>query len=322
MRILAVAHDPGGANAVAAETAELRARGVDVAAIAKGPAQNQFRRQNVEFTPFHDGLVEVFLDRGVDLLLTGNSAVDPLERTATLLAAARGIRSVALVDYWLHHDQRFLVGKERVLPDFMVAIDEQCRREMMAHGLPAERIQTLGQPYFSVLLSRAREHGGRTAAVRRLLFASESGQTATLALAATLRAVAAWAHPIDLVVRFHPRETERGSRLAELQRSGCQFRVDDAFDPLETARTCDAVIGVSSMILIETGLMGVPTASFGFDAPALIEYGLCVRLASEQDIATFLKAPRTALADERFLAAQRDASVRVADFCMSLAHGS
>jgi hypothetical protein len=95
--------------------------------------------------------------------------------------------------------------------------------------------------------------------------------------------------------------------------------VDEAFDPLETARESDAVIGVSSMILIETSLIGVPTASFGFDAPALFEYGLCVPLASEDDIAAFLQAPWASRANEQFLAAQRGAAVRIADFCLELA---
>jgi hypothetical protein len=324
MRILAVAHDPGGANAVAAETAALRARGVDVIAIAKGLAENQFRRLAVEFVPFHPEAVDAVLAGNVDLVLTGTSVADSLDRDATAAARARGIPSVTLIDYWMNHDTRFGVARppKEVLPDYLIAIDERCRRQMVSEGLPDERTHVLGQPYFSVLLARAAGRTGGPGPVERLLYASESGAAATRALDTLLRALGSLESPVELIVRFHPREGERADRLDRLRRAGCPFVVDESFDPLETARAADAVIGVSSMILIETSLLGVPTAAFGGDVRALADYGLSVPLASEEDVIAFLQAPRLSAPDAAFLARQRDAAERVAEFCVAVARGS
>ena len=318
LRVVAAAHDPGAANAVAAVVRVLRANGAAVTAVAKGPAEAQFRRASVEFTPFADGLIERTVDGSVGLVLTGTSVADAVDRTAIQIAARYRVPSVTLVDYWTNHDLRFMGAGGVILPDYVIAIDEMCRDALLGDGIPLERIRVLGQPYFSALLAE-RSAGVATRPVDRLLFASQPGTIAADALSALIRALESIARPVQLVIRFHPRETERDDRLAQLVAAKLAFTVDSAANPLDTARSVDAVIGVSSMILIETSLLGVPTAGFRSDVPALERYELCERLSSEADIRAFLDEPRRLEPDERFLEGQRHAADRIAAFCLDVA---
>lgn len=318
MRVLAATHDPGAANAVAAVVRVLRARGVEVIAIAKGPAEAQFRRAGVEFTAFAQGAIERTISAGIDLVLTGTSVVDAVDRAATRFAATWRVPTVALVDYWTNHDLRFSAADGVVLPDHVIAIDELCRRALIGDGMPPERIHVLGQPYFSLLLAERRP-AMAPVPVRRLLFASQPGPIAADALAAVIRALGSIARPIELVVRFHPRETEREARLTQLAAAGCPFTVDTAVNPLDTACRVDAIIGISSMILIETSLLGVPTAGFQSDVPALAHYGLCEALSGDADVRAFLEGPGRVQPDEHFLEGQRQAADRVAAFCIDTA---
>jgi hypothetical protein len=321
---LVAAHDPGGANAVAAVTALLRSQGIDVLALTKGPARRQFELQHVPSVEASDGALAAMVQSPVSIVITGTSEQHSFEREAVLAARRSGIPSVAIVDYWMKHRQRFRAADGTwVLPDHVVAIDEMCRAQMLAEGVPEARIHVLGQPYFSVLLRRSMQIDARNSPARRVLFVSEPGAVAAEALDATLEGLASLPRPLELTIRFHPRESERGDRLHRISRAGLGFTVDDAPDPLTTVCNSDAVIGVTSMLLIESSLVGVPTAGFGGDVRALMEYGLCTPMSSAQDVAAFVTAPRCSAADGEFLAAQREAADRVAAFCVGVAvrHG-
>src|SRR5204863_9659747 len=100
-RVTAVAHDPGGANAVAATVAALRARGDTVEAFAKGPAVRQFAQLAVACTPVlaEEGALAA-APLPADLLLAGTSADDRFELDAVAAASARRIPTLAVLDYW------------------------------------------------------------------------------------------------------------------------------------------------------------------------------------------------------------------------------
>jgi hypothetical protein len=317
--ILAVAHDPGGANAVAATVRVLRERGRRVRALMRGPALSQLARLGVECEPAPSTDVPV---EGASLVLVGTSAGDWLERSAIARARAAGVPSLALIDYWVHYRARFThpaapQGELAYLPDWLAAIDGACRDGMLAEGLPAERIRVLGQPYFGWLVARRATARAPSDAHGRFLFASEPGERAVLALERLALALPAGAR---LLVRRHPREPRRDELLTALAGRGVATEIDTTPDPLATARACDAVLGLSSTLLIETTLAGVPTATLAPELqPRLIELGLAVPLATDTELARFLAAPALGQISEHFLATQRGADERCADACEAMA---
>lgn len=290
--VLAVAHDPGGANAVACTVAELRARGCSVGVVARGPARRQFERLRVEV----DGS-DVSFD-GVRVVVCGSSVHDGIEREAIATAAELHVPTVSLIDYWSNFRARY----ER-LPDVLVAIDAACFAGMVADGIPRARIQTLGQPYFGWLIEQ-RLPPRSAGPVRRLLVASEPGTESPQALAAVARLRAS--RPLDVTVRFHPREQQRCLDL--------EMAIDSNLDPMTTLREHDGVLGLTSTFLVESALQGVPTASWG-RPEMLLRYGL-VQPVDELTLADFLDDPRRPVIADAFIESQRGAAARVAEFVL------
>lgn len=62
---------------------------------------------------------------GAEMLLSGTSLVSGLEHQAREQAAARGLRSVAVVDHWTHYAARFQRDGHRVMPDEIWVCDAE-----------------------------------------------------------------------------------------------------------------------------------------------------------------------------------------------------
>ncbi len=290
---------------------------MDVLALAKGPAEAQFRRLGVEHVPWAPAFSG---GRRWDLLLTGTSQVDPVELDSLDVARRAGTPSVALVDYWANYRCRFLrPDRSFVLPDQIVAIDDLCRQEMEADGLPPDRIHVLGQPYFGLLVESALPARRTKEPAARILFASDAEPETQPALAILLRVLASWSRPAEILLRFHPRETERRDRESLLAGAGVPWRIDEALDPLESARAVDVVVGASSSMLIECSLSGIPTAGFAARIPAFRHHRLVVSVNDVDELEAFLRSPLASRPSADFLAQQVGAATRVADLCASVA---
>jgi len=330
MRIAAVAHDPGGANAVAAVIAALGAADVAIDAHAKGPAARRLAEMGVACHAFEGDHTQVVSELDADLLLAGTSATDCFELDAISAFAARGLPTLAVLDYPANYAQRFRRGARDgfVAPDFVVTLDETSADAMVSLGISADRILPLGQPYLGWLLRRdarrqtTRHHQGQ----RRILFASQPDAHELEALRLVVASLAELDRRPELTLRFHPRQTERTASLAYLADAGIDAIVDDQTPTLACLEAHDVVLGITSMILIEAALLGRPTASVlagEVDDPlAAIRPGLIPALRSSAEVRRFLEASPRPPATSPFRRAQRDADRRVARLCRALAHTS
>jgi hypothetical protein len=328
MRIAAVTHDPGGANAVAAVIAALGAADVAIDAHAKGPAARRLAEMGVACHAFEGDHAQVVSALDADLLLTGTSATDCFELDAISAFAARGLPTLAVLDYPANYAQRFHRAAREgfVAPDFVATLDEASAAAMVASGISADRILPLGQPYLGWLLRRARRRQTTPVRRRRILFASQPDAHELDALRLVVASLAELERRPALTLRFHPRQTERMTSLAYLANAGIDAVVDDQTPTLACLEAHDVVLGITSTILIEAALLGRPTASVlsgEVDDPlAAIRPGLIPALRSTREVRDFLEASPRPRATSPFTRAQRDADRRVAHLCLALAHTS
>jgi hypothetical protein len=158
--IIAVAGDPGGANALAPVLETLwRDRTARVSALAYRQALALWRKRNLpceelaEATTLEE--ISLLLDRSRPaLLLAGTSAnsVD-LEKLFIFVTREKGVPSLALLDFWSNYALRFAdaEGRLRYLPDRIAVMDEQARSEMQTAGFDSQRLVITGQPAFDDL---------------------------------------------------------------------------------------------------------------------------------------------------------------------------
>jgi hypothetical protein len=326
MKAIAISYEPGGANAVAATVAVLRSLGVEVAAYAKGFAIRQFQRLSVDCQPVGNEPPTFLASLTGDILLLGTSEYcDPLEREAVLWAQQRQIPSIAIMDYWANYRLRFQSRTEPelepIFPDLFTAIDERCAEGMVADGLPPDRIHILGQPYFAWLIDRQKNKKSPVETVQNIMFASQPGANEIEILKILLEVLASYTTFNQLLVRFHPIQESCCQSIELLERSGLPFAIDDSTDVLTTLQQQDKVLGITSIVLIEAALMGVPAGSLTIgveDTLMTNRLSLTMPLTSPEQLQAFLFENKNQSCSHDFIEQQRGADERVAKFCYNL----
>ncbi|MEI6207375.1 MAG: hypothetical protein WCP20_11365 [Desulfuromonadales bacterium] len=306
-RVLIFSRDPGGTNTVIPLVAPLRERGCTVYVFGKDTALEKFRLAGIgavdicSYLPDLTSLSlrQLLIDELPDIVVTGTSADDVTEKQLWSVAAELRIPSMAILDQWANYGirfseygvseiERYTASKQHTyLPDRIVAMDDYAKREMIAEGLPGERIIVCGQPYFETLFA-SRQNSDEMARLNEVyalsdkdfvvVFASEPmtqtyGTSAVRhwgyneltifeGLVSTLENLAREsARRVTLIIRPHPKENR--DNFLDLVK-GCdalQWRIDTDFHPWTLISRADLVCGMSSIFLVEAVILGTPAMS-------------------------------------------------------------
>jgi hypothetical protein len=271
-RLLFAAHDPGGANLLLAVMAAARAAGHRLSLVPAGPAETIWRAAGEAGVEVVNG-AGVVLDRLAPDLVVTATGFGGYERHLWLSARERGIGSVALIDAWTNLRRRFFdPDGDDAQPDVLGVIDEAMRDEIIVEDWCRSRLCVTGQPHLQAMtrrLERARQ--GRRPAERPILaFFSEPvrqdhggvdilGYDQFTAADAILAGLAG-APPLTLLVQPHPRENPddwRDWRAAKGGDGTATIVIGDGAAETVLAG-CDAVLGVTTMVLVEAALAGIP----------------------------------------------------------------
>lgn len=269
-----------------------------------------------------------------DVIVTGTSEDDMTEKYLWRAAAILRIPSVAILDYWTNYTLRFsrnISGLSKLtkrvvwyLPDRICVMDKVAYNDMLAEGFPKSKLFVTGNPYLDSYLTTHALTSSRKRILRSrfgfkkstvlITFVSEPlvtlysnkaervlGYDEKSIFEHVFNAVRSCVadrpdQDIVLIVRPHPKD-KRGiweTRLAHRQ-SAFQIIQDRTIASWEMAQLSDVVIGMSSMFLLETTLLGVPVMSvqiglkkedpcilnrIGKNSPVLSYEDLVVRLKS------------------------------------------
>jgi hypothetical protein len=284
--IVVVTGDPGGANALAPVVSRLRDEGrVDLHSLVYREARSVWTKRALPFEALPESRegfdpASALRERGAQLLLTGTS-YNPVEWEKRFILAARslGLPSIALVDAWVNYRLRFSDdhGRLAFVPDLVAVMDEAARAEAIAEGLDAHRLVVTGR-FTPERRAQIRRDLGVPPDGRLVMFASQPialllgtdasnplfpGYTERTVLGGLAKALESIARrhpaPLTLAVRPHVRENAAELRLPEAR--GVRAVLAAAVDSRELALAADLVTGMSSVVLMETALLGRPTVS-------------------------------------------------------------
>lgn len=230
-----------------------------------------------------------------DLCLLGSSRGLTLEKLVIQEARLRGIPTVVVVDHWADHVERFSHPEEETLlsylPDQITVMDALTKSALEALGIAPEVIHITGQPYFDDLaLQRRSRSATLTAKLRQTLGIPSNHRVVTLAseptesdhlevnkdpdqIDSTERMIAEnvrdvlWdichANSLEctLLVKLHPRE-EKSPIEPQEESTAPRIQILRETSPREVMLASDLIVGMKTMFIIESGLMGIPTISF------------------------------------------------------------
>lgn len=290
-----IAGDAGGANALWPIFTPLRERrmALQLSGYAQAPGLWQDRGETVRELSPGTSVVEaetMLQESGAALLLTGTSLNGVnLERRFILGARRIGLPSLALLDYWSNYAPRFSSNGTDLdcLPDRIAIMDTQARDEMRAAEFPEALLTVTGQPLFDDLARDREAVTPESRAVTRQALGVQEGERLVLFVSQPLREVygaegaPGWLgydefdvvppvlaalervvveHPLRLVLLPHPREF-RGRCAAWLEGDPWASLAPAGADSRELVRAADLVVGMNSMLLMESALLGTATMS-------------------------------------------------------------
>jgi len=194
-----------------------------------------------------------------DLIITGASMWDSIEKEAIAYAHANAVMALTIVDHGSHFWERFTVAGERdrsALPDMILAPDEESRNRMLKADFPPERIIVTGNPCFDAFVPAAPE---RDASPKRVILCIMQPEF----IGGHYRSDASWFPIIKglaeefgsramAIVRPHPKENPELYRPFE----PLGIEVDDRSDITDLIIKSDIVIGKNSTSLIEAVFRG------------------------------------------------------------------
>ncbi|MGE4065082.1 MAG: hypothetical protein AB7E79_17085 [Rhodospirillaceae bacterium] len=292
--VLAFIEDPGAANYILPIITELESRGLSVALRIDGAATTYVQRPSIRRDETADALIARLRPRAVLVGTSENSGSLGL----ALIDAARhaGIPVAGAVDALGNAAGRFRGVSEQPLshaPDLILVADRATAHAFIDLGQPEQSVVVCGHPQHDAVRERAKLLAAEgKAAVRRRIFAHADGSRPVLLFASEvstgigsqvfardadysltgsgtfglrteiiieefLGAVRTLATKPYLVLRMHPKNTRE-----ELAPFLADFDDISAGGPgLDTVFAADAVVGMTSMLLVEAMLIGRPVLS-------------------------------------------------------------
>jgi len=157
-KIIFTAQDPGGFNAIVPVIKKLEkdAR-FSISVILAKHACLLAEEQNIKYS---DADKKSFDVSGADLIFTGISFADSIEKKIIFLAKAENIPTISIVDFWTDYAPSFSDPETKnlkYLPDYILVIDEIMKKQIIAEGLPKDKIFITGNPSFDFFVKKANQ---------------------------------------------------------------------------------------------------------------------------------------------------------------------
>lgn len=234
--------------------------------------------------------IDAFLMRhDVQAVVFSSNVSDPQPLGVARRAGQLGLPTMHVLDYWNGYAERLrLDGLAPFLPDVYAVPDDHAKSTAIGEGIPASRLLVAGQPLLADIaqcampLSNSQRESlravvGLTPDLPLLLFVSEPvtldqgsdpaspsfrGYTEQSVLRSLLQALQPLAGSIQLGLLPHPRED--ASALQALASVHCGNVSVQTMHPArgrDALPLADGVAGMSSTLLDEAWLLGLPVAS-------------------------------------------------------------
>lgn len=328
MNVAFAADDPGGADCLVPIVRSIKA---NTRCVLANKAKDVFETAHL---PYVDGTACSINELSVamkafrpNVVVTGTSMGPSLDKKMIDYAKNHHIPCISIVDYWSNYWMRFQQDGRKCIPDVICITDTIMQEEMIVESFPPSLLKITGNPAFSMYdLSPAESEEdcilfvsqplSKTPDVKR-----DIGYDEYDALALLLDSL-----PQDsrVIVRLHPREEEgKFDHLLKMHQGKVLATTDQSSDISDLIRKSKIIIGMSSVVLFRSYLMGKKTISLQpsvkKDLSILHKLGLLDTAASTKELIAELDAPKhhLDLAAKRLVRA--DATENILQIITSLA---
>lgn len=273
--ILLFSRDPGGANTLIPLISPFKKKSYRVLLYGKDRALDQYKKFGFSGKIFSNKDIKAFLKKlHPDIIITGTSGTDMTEKNIWVEARKLNIPTFAILDQWMNIEKRFSV---RFIPDTIFVMDELVKNDLIKRDIKKPQIIVSGQPYFEFILKH-KSHIYKKKSVNNFIitFVSEpllavynddlgyTEYSILKYLLDTLYTIAKFCPKhIKLVIKLHPNDEDEkySSVMDKMYSTTMKIVVDHASNSWDCIKQSDLVCGMTSMVLLESVLLGVPILS-------------------------------------------------------------
>ena len=273
-KIIFTAQDPGGFNAIAPVIKKLeKDKRFDVLVILAKHACLFAKKENIKYL---DGDKKSFSIAGADLIVTGTSFADSIEKRIITMAKAENIPTISIIDFWTDYTPSFSDSEKRnfkYLPDYVLAVDEIMKKEMVAEGFPKDKIFITGNPYFDLFSKKIQKKMNKDLITFFSQPFSEIYKNsdkdykgcANLNEVQIFDDIVKVIEKIDLnkkvIINFHPRSKKFDKFDKIINNSKLEIKKEKKISN-KSFEKAEIVVGINSVILFEAALAGKKVLSY------------------------------------------------------------
>lgn len=300
-KILAAAWHPGSANAIVPVIQRLNCEdNVEVVTIGYQYSEKIFTEKNIKYETISaynlknvsvESMACLLEAESPDLVFTGASMQsaqikDVIEQTLILAARKKGVKTLALLDFWANPSLKFSDAhsneKFKFLPDKIAIPDKFAEEIMINEGFDAKNLVITGNPYYDELVTLKKEFSQKDKLRIRhdlrfgpddyiILYASQPieydhgskfGYTEKTALRELLDAVKdlRGKRKMSILVKVHPRENQSNLE-AIIKDYDLRVIVNKTYPIRPAVLASDIIISPSSTTLVESSYLDLPSIS-------------------------------------------------------------
>jgi len=217
-----------------------------------------------------------------DLYVTGTSPTSDFEYKIWKYAAERKVKSICLLDSSKYAIDRFRKGGVTFYPDIICVTDDQVKDIVLSVGVEANRVIVAGSPYFdrigTLKISEIEKHRIKdemNASTKKIItfcteYIAQKGEKDRYGYdeLSVLDDLAQYiscrgADKFRLAVRVHPNDSkEIYKQYLKSVTDGIEWDIISEDNDRRLFQISDVVIGMTSLILVEAVILGIPAISY------------------------------------------------------------
>ena len=300
IKVLTFSNDPGGSNAIIS-VANALVNNTDfvVKNYVNKNGVNIWRNSNVDFEFLddwsHSRISETFSQFKPDFILCGTSENCKLEKNIWQMAKKNDLVSAAIIDHWRFQKEHFLYEGSLFSPDYIFAIDEETKTELLGLGIKPKSIIITGQPYFETISSFKDNMSfyefclcNNFHTERKIItFASDTVEKSCPGLGYNEKTILELflsnlssikkdiLNQYQLIIKLHPKEdgNELEQIISDEYKSILPVTIIKNVDSKKLVYHSDIVVGMFTMLLLESYLMNKKTLSIQVGGDSVLSLG-------------------------------------------------
>ena len=301
-KVIFTAQDPGGFNALTPVIKKFKKdKRFNVSVILAKHACLFAKEHSIGYL---DADKTPFDITGADLIVTGTSFGDSIEKKIIAMAKTKNIPTISIIDFWTDYAPSFSdseTGNFKYLPDYILAVDEVMKKEMILNGFPPDKIFITGNPCFDSFSKITRSEADKglisffSQPFSEILKNSNKDYKdyAKFDEVQVFEDIVKALEKIDLnkkiIINFHPRTKKFDKFDKIIKNSKLEIRKEKKLYNKNLIEKSEIITGINSVVLFEAAMMGKKVLSYqpGLKSPDLLisnKLGLSAPVYKKKDL--------------------------------------